>query len=260
MDNITAKREVLKKLGKLENFHIKKLEKSTEYFELMGIRKQIKLKEKRLKELEELKRTGELKELDDVKTNILHTKEGLGRRDEKGVIMSEGNFLRLINAFMFFASYVDKTLPLLDIGTREGWFLEFLLKIGFINVRSIEVSPEAVAIVKSKGLRVQKVDVQKMDFINKFGTITAIHVLEHCSNPKIAVNNMYKALEKGGILYLEIPLEDNPCPMKSGHFSSFPNEGALFNLFNKEWKRLAHNIVIMNKAGTKRNLRTVWLK
>lgn len=260
LNNIAAKKEGLKKLEKLEKFHIRNLEKSIEYLELTKIREQIKLKGKRLKELKGLKRLGELKELNDINTNIVHTKEGLERREDAGVIMSEGNFFRLINAFMFFADYIDKALPLLDIGTREGWFLEFLLKTGITNVQAIEVSPEAVEIVKNKGLRIVKMDVQKMDFHDQFGIITAIHVLEHCSNPKMAISNIYKALKKEGVLYLEIPLEDNLCPTKSAHFSSFPNEGALFDLFNKKWKRLSYDIIIMNKAGTKKNLRTIWRK
>lgn len=250
----------LKRLIKLEKFHAKKVEGTDEFFELTEIQEQKKLMESEIKKLMESKRISDLEELNDIKMNVVHTREGLERREDAGIIMSEGNFFRLINAFMFFADYIDKSLPLLDIGTREGWFLEFLLKTGVTDVQAIEVSPEAVKIVKNKGLRIAKKDVQKMDFQDEFGTITAIHVLEHCSNPKVAISNIYAALKKGGVLYLEIPLEDNSYPMKSAHFSSFPNEGALFNLFNKKWKRLAYDIIVMNKAGTKKNLRTVWRK
>lgn len=250
----------LKKLGKLERWHIKKVESTDEFFDLTDMQEQKKSCELEIRDLKESKRVSELEELNDIKTNALHTKEGLERREDAGVIMSEGNFFRLINAFMFFTDYTNKSSPLLDIGTREGWFLEFLIKAGYKDTQAIEICPEAVTLVKNKGLRVAKIDVQKMIFRDEFETITAIHVLEHCSCPKQAVCNMYKALKKGGILYLEIPLEDNPFPMKSAHFSSFPNEGALFNLFNKKWKRLAHDVIIMNKIGTKRNFRTVWKK
>lgn len=260
LNNLAEKKEALKKLGKLEKVHIKKLEDSAEYFGLMEVREQIKLEGKRLKELKELKGLEDLKDLNDVKTNVLHTKEGLGRREDAGIVMSEGNFCRLINAFMFFADFVDKSAPLLDIGTREGWFLKFLLKTGITDVQAIEVSPEAVEIVKNKGLRIIEMDVQEMNFNDQFGTITAIHVLEHCSSPKRAISNMYKALKKRGILYLEIPLEENAYPMKSGHFSSFLDEDVLFNLFKDRWERLTFEINIMNKAGTKRNLRSVWRK
>lgn len=257
---LKEKKLYLKKLGKLGRWHIKKVEGTNEFFELAEIQEQKKSIEFEIKKLKESKKISDLEELNDIKMNAIHTKEGLERREAAGVIMSEGNFFRLINAFMFFTDYTDKSLPLLDIGTREGWMLEFLIKAGYKDVQAIEICPEAITLAKNKGLRIAKMDVQKMDVQNKFGTITAIHVLEHCSNPKIAVSNMYKALKERGILYLEIPLEDRSYPMKSGHFSSFPNEGALFNLFNKKWKRLAHDIIIMNKAGTKRNLRTMWVK
>lgn len=260
LKNLKEKKLYLKKLGKLERWHVKKVESTDEFFELAEVQEQKKLIESEIKNLKESKRVDDLEELNDVKMNVLHTKEGLERREDAGVVMSEGNFFRLINAFMFFTDYADKSSPLLDIGTREGWFLEFLIKAGHKDVQAIEICPEAVTLVKNKGLRIAKIDIQKMVFRDEFGTIAAIHVLEHCSNPKQAISNIYKALKKGGILYIEIPLEDNPYPMKSAHFSSFPNEGALFNLFNKKWKRLAHDIIIMNKAGTKRNLRSVWRK
>lgn len=260
LKNLKEKKIYLKKLGKLERWHVKKVEGTDEFFELAEIQEQRKLIESEIKNLKESKRIDDLEELNDIKMNILHTKEGLERRLDSKVIMSEGNFFRLINAFMLFSDHINKTLPLLDIGTREGWFLEFLLKVGFADIQAIEICPEAIAIVRNKGLRIKKMDIQKMDFSSEFGTITAIHILEHCSNPKVAIVNIYKALKKDGVLYLEIPLEESPYPMKSAHFSSFPSEGDLFSLFNKKWKRLAHDIIVMNKAGTKRNLRTVWKK
>lgn len=257
---LTQKKLDLKRLVKCEKQQIKRVEYSKEFCELNSIREEKKVCEQKLKNLKETKRKDDLKELNDVKMNILHTKEGLERRSDSEVVMSEGNFFRLINAFMFFVDCTDKSLPLLDIGTREGWFLEFLTKTGYKDVQAIEICPEAVALAKNKGLRVAKMDVQKMVFHNKFGTITAIHVLEHCSNPKMVVSNIYRALKKNGILYLEIPLEEAPFPMKSAHFSSFPEAGILFTLFGKKWSRLFYEVIIMNKAGTKRNLRSVWRK
>lgn len=203
---------------------------------------------------------GANKDLNDVKTNILHTREKLERRQEAGIVIDYGNVYRLVNAFMCFADYVDKSLPLLDIGTREGWFLGLLEKIGFKDVQAIEVSPKAVAVVKAKGLRITKMDGQKMQFQDKFGTITAIHVLEHCSNPQKMVDNVYKALKKGGVLYLEIPLEERPFPTNSAHFSSFPDIGDLFALFGSKWTRAFYEVISANKAGTKRVLRSVWRK
>lgn len=197
---------------------------------------------------------------DDVSVNIHHTKEKLQRRLEAGVVIDFGNAFRLINAFIYFADYVDKNLPLLDVGTREGWFLEVLTKAGFKDVQAIEVSPEAIAIVRANGWKITEIDAQKMDFQELFGTITAIHVLEHCSEPQKMVDNMYRALRKDGILYLEIPLELKPFPANSAHFSSFPEMADLFSLFGNEWKRLICEVVLANKAGTKRTLRSVWKK
>lgn len=198
--------------------------------------------------------------LTDVEVNIARTKGKLKKRREKGVVIDQGNAFRLMNAFVYFVDYTNKNFPLLDIGTREGWFLEYLVKAGYKDVQAIEVCPEAVAIVKAKGLRATEMDAQKMQFRDMFGTITAVHVLEHCSDPQKVVNNIYGALKKGGVLYLEIPLELTPFPRASGHFSSFPEAEDLFTLFDDKWSRLVQEVVPANRSGTKRTLRSVWKK
>jgi len=198
--------------------------------------------------------------LNDVKTNITHTKAGLQRRKDAGIVMSEGNFVRLLNAFMYFVQYTDKQLPLLDVGTREGWFLKFLTNTGYVDVQAIEVCPDAISMVRRSGFKVTEMDVQKMEFQDMFGTITAIHVLEHCSNPVKAVENIYNALRRNGVLYVEIPLETKVDPNRSGHFSCFPEVKNLLVLFDNRWKVLSHEVQIMNKAGTKKNCRALFKK
>ena len=229
--------------------------------ELQKLRKKIKNTNREVKKLEMLKRKKELEGLNDAETNIIHTRQGLQRRIEAGVVMSQGNFMRLVDAFVYFANYSNKSLPILDIGTREGWFLKFLLKVGYENVQGIEISPEAVILAKSEKLSVVEMDVRKMLAENMFGTITAIHVLEHVSNPDKVVDVIYNALVPNGILYLEVPLELNPVAVKSAHFSNFPEPKNLFALFDKtKWKLLKHKIVIMNAAGSKRNCMSVFKK
>jgi len=257
MSEKESKLEELKTVQKRLKEEVKKLEGSEKWKRLKVLESSIKSK---LKKIERVEREKKFQGLNDIKVNIIHTKEGLQRRVEDGIVMNEGNFVRLLNAFMYFTDCVNKDLPLLDIGTREGWFLEFLIKAGYKDVQAIEICQEGVDQVKAKGLRCTKMDVQKMPFQNLFGTITAIHVLEHCSNPQIVVHNIYNALMKEGILYIEIPLESDANPNKSAHFSSFPRKEVLFNLFDARWSLLKNEVVNMNNIGTKRNLRSVFRK
>ena len=255
---LAKKKEEIKVLGKRENELLVKLNK---FHKLQEVRKLKAEKEVELKTLEILKAKEECKSMNDLEINIAHTRQGLKRRDDRRVEISEGNLHRLVDAFMYFVEFSDKTLPILDVGTREGWFLEFLLKVGYTDVRGIEISPEAVAIVKSKGLNVIEIDVREMTFKEEFGTITLIHLIEHCSNPQKVVEVVYNALKEGGILYLEIPLEINFLPFRSGHFCCFPEPGNLFALFdNAKWSMLSHEVITINAAGSKRNLKVVFKK
>lgn len=255
---IVRKKEELRVLDKREKEIIVEM---YQFHKLQEIKTLRASKEIELKKLEVAKAKEECKGLNDLEQNIVHTRDGLGKREDRGVTMSEGNFVRLLKAFMFFSDYSNKSLPILDIGVREGWFLEFLLKVRYKNVKGIEITPEAVALARSKKLDVMEMDVRKMVAKNIFGTITAIHVLEHVSNPKKVIDVIYNALILNGILYLEIPLETNFSPFKSAHFCCFPEPENLFVLFDKsKWKLLQHEVVIMNAAGSKKNCMSVFRK
>ncbi len=146
----------------------------------------------------------------DIETNIQMTRTKLQKRVDAGIdpdSLDPSTKRRLMESYKFFEENVDKEVPLLDIGAREGWFLKFLKKRGFKDISAIDISPDAVKIMKSNGWNVTCMDAQELTIENLFGTITMIHTLEHCADPRSVVNNIYDALTKGGTLYVEIPLE-----------------------------------------------------
>ena len=185
-------KEEIKVLSKREAELLDKLNRS---HRLQVVRKLKERKEKELKVLRLSRAVEECKDLNDFEVNVIHTRSGLRKRKDRKIEISEGNIHRLIDAYMYFAEFSDKNLPILDIGTREGWFLKFLSKVGYADVRGIEISPEAVAIAKSKGLNVIETDVREMTFKEEFGTITLIHTIEHCSNPQRVIEVVYGTLK-----------------------------------------------------------------
>lgn len=160
------------------------------------------------------------------------TKEKLKRYAQNG--KDEKNIKRLKNAIDLLSPFVDKSLPFLDIGGRDDWFLSYLTKIGFSNLTSIDISPLSVKLLRRKGFKAYEADIYDMSIFedNKFNTITAIHIIEHCPEPEIAINEIFRILAKNGITYLEVPIEKIPS-IKSAHFTCFKNGSEFLQLLDR---------------------------
>lgn len=97
------------------------------------------------------------------------------------------------------------TNKILDVGCGIGYFLEVAIQRGW-EVYGTEYTDEAIKICSDKGINMQQ---GKLDHKNynegDFDIITSFEVIEHINNPAEEVNNFYKLLRKGGVLYLTTP-------------------------------------------------------
>src|SRR3989344_9438654 len=99
-----------------------------------------------------------------------------------------------------------KNLTILDIGCGAGFFLDEAKRFGF-RPFGIEPSEELVRYAK-KNL---KLNVIKGEFPTKklqkkkFDVIILSQVIEHLTNPKIFLENIYQYLKDDGIFYLATP-------------------------------------------------------
>ena len=89
---------------------------------------------------------------------------------------------------------------LLDIGCAMGVFLEEAKKIGF-RVQGTDVSADAVAYCRKKGLRVTRPGLER----GPFDVITAFEVIEHERDPLGMMQRIYSLLKKNGIGVLTTP-------------------------------------------------------
>lgn len=137
---------------------------------------------------------------------------------------------RLKQAYAFFEPFVRKEGALLDVGTRDGWFLEYLNEQSFLNVLGIDLTEEAVRYAQKQGRNVIVGDAHDLSNFEreKYETVLMIHSLEHCYDPKKAVDNVHRALKLGGIFFIEVPLERNT--EKPAHFCNFANINDIINL------------------------------
>lgn len=136
--------------------------------------------------------------------------------------------------------YIDKGEPLLDIGIRDGAFLELLKTRGFTNLYGVDIYERTIEITKSKGISCEVADVHIMKLNRKFSTVVMSHVLEHCPDPAKVLGNVYDHMEEGGVLFIEVPIEyGDPRPTeKDAHYYNFDSIDKLLSFFDNRWEVL----------------------
>lgn len=104
--------------------------------------------------------------------------------------------------------YLPKPLAgqrLLDIGCGNGAFLA-KAKAGGWTVSGIDLDPKAVAAAASLGLDVEIGTVALFaDESNCFDAITLSHVIEHVHEPITLLQDIFRLLRPGGVVYVETP-------------------------------------------------------
>jgi len=98
---------------------------------------------------------------------------------------------------------------LLDVGFGNGDFLKLATEMGW-QAEGIDFDPEAVAVAEARGLNVRCASAADLSDQNEqFDIITLSHVIEHVHDPIGLLNNLYRLLKPGGLLWLETPNLDS---------------------------------------------------
>lgn len=141
---------------------------------------------------------------------------------------------RLKRAYKFFSPFVKKNKPVLDIGTRDGWFVEYLEEEGFCNVLGTDLTEDAVKHAQRHGRNVIVGDAHDLSGFEdkKYETVLMIHSLEHCYDPQKVVDGVYRILAPEGIFFIEVPLE-NVAVKTMAHFCNFTNVEDVANLLGE---------------------------
>jgi 2-polyprenyl-3-methyl-5-hydroxy-6-metoxy-1,4-benzoquinol methylase len=157
------------------------------------------------------------------------------------------------------SKYADKSLPLLDVGAREGNLLKLLSEHDFKNLSGVDISEEAIKLLKEKGFPGEIVDAQNFNLKKKFNTVILSHVLEHCPDADKVLNNIYNHLVVGGILYVEVPRQPKiPMPTKAGHYHHYDELVEFLSLFDlSKWKLLHTSYT---RGGNKGRIKCVFKK
>ena len=95
--------------------------------------------------------------------------------------------------------------PVLDVGCDDGQLLLALRERG-LQVSGIEVSPDALARCRARGLHVMEGTIEDVTLEDAaYRTITLSHVLEHCPDPVAVLKKLWRALAPGGRIVVAVP-------------------------------------------------------
>lgn len=125
-------------------------------------------------------------------------------------------------------------LNIIDIGTREGWTLDFLQQLGFKQPVGVELVQSYVDYAQKLNRKVVKSDGINLAFPDcTFDIVLSRHTLEHSNNPVKLLQEMIRILKLGGLIILNFPLEIKPI---GKHCTAIPSKVAFKKLLKDTYK------------------------
>jgi len=117
---------------------------------------------------------------------------------------------------------------LLEIGFRVPRVQKYYEDNHGLKGFGVDINAFNCELFEKLGFRIKNLDLntdKKITnvFNEMFDVICCYHVLEHTNNPVNAVRNMFEALNMGGILHIEIPIEGDYQKLEYGHLIGFHN-------------------------------------
>jgi len=116
----------------------------------------------------------------------------------------------------FIQDYVPRTAHLVEIGSADGYLLDFLSTKGYTHIEGFEPSQEFLFSKNKDKIRGDFFG-EKTSFTSKVDAFILMHVLEHFPSPQDVVKNMRRNLSSQGKILFEVP-----------NFSGFYHQHLLF--------------------------------
>ena len=145
----------------------------------------------------------------------------------------------------------DSKPNLLDIGCGMGLFLWKAKNAGF-NVEGIELSSYAADFVESLDIKIIGKSIYDTTLKEEsYDAIVMKEVIEHLPNPRLALEKIYKALKKGGLLFMTTGNYGSPeRKLKGKNWFYFMPEGHIYIFSNRTMKKYLSEIGFSNVSVT----------
>lgn len=123
---------------------------------------------------------------------------------------------------------------ILDVGCGNPSFLEQVIKKLNIKATGIDFSDNGWKNSKFENIELIKTSIENFDTKDTFDIITLWHYLEHDYNLQETVNKLYKCLNVGGKLIIEVPNFDSISAKKQKQFWQGWHSPRHITLFSKK--------------------------
>ena len=102
----------------------------------------------------------------------------------------------------------DTTIKVLDVGCREGEFLDLLVSTAHVTTIGFDLNPDVVEIAASKGhvVSVGTFDEVRALLPSDLAFITLWHVVEHLPNPVELLSSARTLLAEKGMILFSVPV------------------------------------------------------
>jgi len=102
---------------------------------------------------------------------------------------------------------LSTTSKILDIGCRGGLLMSYFINHGYKNIEGIDLLEDGLKLAESRGLSVSQCDMHNLGIFEdmSFDAVISTHSLEHCWDPRTALEEIHRILKNDGILYIEVP-------------------------------------------------------
>lgn len=104
---------------------------------------------------------------------------------------------------------VHENMKVLDIGCGNGEFLKNAMDAGW-KVEGIEPDPKAALIASSRNIKISNTMFELAEYPSShFDVICLNQVIEHVHNPRALIENIFKWLKPGGVVWIGTPNLDS---------------------------------------------------
>ena len=117
---------------------------------------------------------------------------------------------------------------LLDVGCGCGGFMKFFSEKGYETFGN-DPDIKAAKFGIKKGMVIDTIPGEKMDYKRKFGLIIIIGSLEHCFDPNVILKKCWEMLEEEGVIVIEgryYPISESFRWLNSNHHRFFTHESS----------------------------------
>ena len=133
---------------------------------------------------------------------------------------------------------------LLDVGCGAGWFLSYAEK--HYDTYGVDASEYAIEEAKAKthNTKLSVGDAQRLYYVYKsFDVVTCFDLLEHLSNPYLAIAEFHRVLKDNGVLVVRVPnTESVGSKLKGDDWFGARDETHVSLFGNKTWIKMIKHI------------------